>query len=164
VNLDVNYKSFSLRTFWQGIGKRDYWPADGNWVPFFPFNAGHVEKYFITETWTEENRDAYFPAAHFSTNTKQNLQVQSRYIQDASYIRLKNVTFSYDLPQLLVNKVGLSGGQIYLSGMNLWEASGMHDPLDPEQIHTNVLSGENFNGAQEYPIQRIYSLGLSISF
>ncbi|MBK8503760.1 MAG: TonB-dependent receptor [Saprospiraceae bacterium] len=164
VNLDLNYKSFSLRTFWQGIGKRDYWPSDNNWTPFFPFNAGHVEKYFITETWTEENRDAYFPAAHFSTNTKQNIQVQSRYIQDASYIRLKNVTLSYDLPQLLVKKIGLAGGQIYVSGMNLWEASKIHDPLDPEQLHQNVLSGENFNGAQEYPIQRIYSLGLSISF
>jgi hypothetical protein len=77
---------------------------------------------------------------------------------------LKNVTLSYDLPQLLVRKIGLAGGQIYLSGMNLWEASKIHDPLDPEQLHQNVLSGENFNGAQEYPIQRIYSLGLSISF
>ena len=164
VNLDVNYKSFSLRTFWQGVGKRDYWPASGNWVPFFPFNAGHVENYFITETWTEDNRDAYFPAAHFSTNDKKNLQQQTRYIQDASYVRLKNVTFSYDLPRHIVQKVGLSGGQIYIAGMNLWEASGIHAPLDPEQLHTNVLSGENFNGAQEYPIQRIYSLGLNVSF
>jgi len=164
INFDLNYKSFSLRTFFQGVGKRDYWPSDNNWTPFFPFNAGHVENYFITETWTEDNRDAYFPAAHFSTNDKKNLQRQSRYLQDASYIRLKNVTLSYNLPTNLMSKIGLSGGQVYIAGMNLWEASKIHKPLDPEQLHQNILSGENFNGAQEYPIQRIYSLGVNVSF
>ena len=164
VNLDLNYKAFSLTTFFQGIGKRDYWPASGNWVPFFPFNAGHVENYFITDTWTEDNRDAYFPAAHISTNTKQNVEVQSRYLQQASYIRLKNLTLSYRLPTAALQKIGLGGAQIYVAGMNLWEASGMRKPLDPEQIHTNVLSGENFNGAQEYPLQRIYSFGANVTF
>ena len=164
VNLDFNYKAFSLTTFFQGIGQRDYWPASGNWVPFFPFNAGHVEWYYITDTWTPENPDAYFPAAHISTNTKQNLQVQSRYLQQASYIRLKNLTLSYRLPTAALQRIGLGSAQIYLAGMNLWEASGMRKPLDPEQIHTNVLSGQNFNGAQEYPLQRIYSLGINIGF
>ncbi|PHN04488.1 SusC/RagA family TonB-linked outer membrane protein [Flavilitoribacter nigricans] len=164
VNLDLNYKAFSLTTFFQGIGKRDYWPASGNWVPFFPFNAGHVENYFITDTWTEDNRDAYFPAAHISTNTKQNLQTQSRYLQQASYIRLKNLTLSYRLPTAALQSIGLGSAQIYVAGMNLWEASGMRKPLDPEQIHTNVLSGQNFNGAQEYPLQRIYSFGINVGF
>jgi len=164
INLDLNYKSFSVRTFFQGIGARDYWPSDNNWTPFFPYNAGHVENYFITETWTEDNPNAYFPAAHISTNDKKNVAVQSRYLQSASYIRLKNVTLSYDLPPNLVRRIGLSGGQIYLAGMNLWEASKIHKPLDPEQLHTNILSGENFNGAQEYPLQRIYSLGVNVSF
>ena len=164
VNLDLNYKSWSLATFFQGIGKRDYWPSDGNWTWFFPYNAGHVEWYYITDTWTEDNRNAYFPAAHISTNTKQNLEVQSRYLQNASYIRLKNLTLSYRFNQAALSKIGLGGAQIYLAGMNLWEASGMRKPLDPENLHTNILSGENFNGAVEYPLQRIYSLGVNVTF
>jgi hypothetical protein len=92
------------------------------------------------------------------------VEVQSRYLQQASYIRLKNLTLSYRLPTAALGKMGLGSAQIYLAGMNLWEASGMRKPLDPEQIHTNVLSGENFNGAQEYPLQRIYSLGINVGF
>ncbi|MCB0688836.1 MAG: hypothetical protein KDC53_20000, partial [Saprospiraceae bacterium] len=63
-----------------------------------------------------------------------------------------------------LRRIGIGGAQIYLAGMNLWEYSKIHKPLDPEQTHTNVLSGENFNGAVEYPIQRIYSVGANISF
>lgn len=149
------YKGFRLTTFFQGIGRRDYWPSDGNWTWFFPFNAGHVEKYYITDTWTEENRDAYFPAAHISTNDKKNLQRQSRFIQNAGYVRLKNITLSYDLPEAFVQRLGISGGQLYFTGMNLWEFSPIRAPLDPETIYA---------GAIEYPMQRIFGLGANITF
>ncbi|MEZ5038481.1 MAG: TonB-dependent receptor [Saprospiraceae bacterium] len=168
VNFDLNYKNWSLTTFFQGIGKRDYWPSDGNWTWFFPFNAGHVERYFITETWTEENRDAYFPAAHISTNTKQNVQTQSRYIQNASYLRLKNITLSYSFSAAQLSKIGLGGAQVYIAGMNLWEYSKIRKPLDPESLHTSVFSDRystlNNNGAVEYPLQRIFSFGANITF
>lgn len=168
VNLDLSYKGFALRTFFQGVGKRDYWPSDGNWTWFFPYNAGHVEWYYITDTWTEENRNAYFPAAHISTNTKQNVQVQSRYIQNASYVRLKNVTLSYDFSPNLVKRIGLGGAQVYIAGMNLWEYSKIRKPLDPESLHTNVFNDQysslNSNGAVEYPLQRLFSFGANITF
>ncbi len=164
INLNVRWRNLSLRTFFQGIGKRDYWPSSGNWTWFFPFNAGHVENYFITDSWTEDNRDAYFPAAHISTNDKKNLQVQSRFIQQASYMRLKNLTLSYDFSPALVQRLGMTGAQVYIAGMNLFEITKIRKPLDPESLHTNVLSGENFNGAVEYPMQRIYSFGANITF
>lgn len=168
INLDLSYKGFSLRTFFQGVGKRDYSPSEGNWTWFYPYNAGHVEWYYITDTWTETNRNAYFPAAHIATNTKQNIQTQSRYIQNASYIRLKNLTLSYDFPQNLLQKVGVGGVQLYMAGMNLWEYSKIRKPLDPESLHTNVFndqySGLNTDGAVEYPMQRIFSFGANITF
>lgn len=168
INLDLSYKNFSLRTFFQGVGMRDYAPSEGNWTWFYPYNAGHVEWYYITDTWTENNRNAYFPAAHISTNTKQNIQTQSRYIQDASYIRLKNLTLSYDFSQKLLGKVGLGGAQLYLAGMNLWEFSKIRKPLDPESLHTSVFNDQysslNSDGAVEYPMQRIFSFGANITF
>ncbi len=165
VNLDVSWRNFSLTTFFQGIGKRDYWPNDGNWTYFFPWNAGHAEWYYVTDTWTEENRNAYFPAAHISTRDGKNKHRQSRFMQDASYIRLKQLTLGYNLPQQIIQKIGLSELQVYLAGMNLWEASKIRKPLDPEYLRRNVLAEEfNNNGAVEYPLQRLFSLGARVSF
>src|SRR5690606_41072685 len=55
INNNVSWKNFTLNAFFQGIWKRDHWPTSGNWTWFFPFNAGHVEKYFI-EDRSEERR------------------------------------------------------------------------------------------------------------
>jgi TonB-linked SusC/RagA family outer membrane protein len=151
----VGWKGFTVNAFFQGVLKYDYWPPNGNWVAFYPFNAGHVENYYLTDTWSPENPDAYFAAPHISTNTKQNIEPQTRYVQDAAYIRLRNLTVSYNLPIELISKVGLSDGQIYFSGMNLWEATKMRKPLDPEVRPTLT---------QEYYKQRTYALGLNITF
>ncbi|GAA4467827.1 TonB-dependent receptor [Nibrella saemangeumensis] len=155
INGGIGYKSLRLTMFFQGIGKKDHWPTSDNWTWFFPFNAGHVEKYYITDTWREDNRDAYFPAAHISTNDKKNVQVQSRYLQSAAYIRLKNISLSYELPQGFLNKIGVGRAQIFATGMNLWEYTKMRKPLDPEAIQAPAI---------EYPMQRISTLGLNVSF
>lgn len=155
INGDLKYKNLSLNMFFQGILVRDYLPNNGNWQAFYPYNDGHVEKYFLTESWSETNRNAYFAAPTFGFNTKKNIQPQSRYVQNAAYIRLKNVSLSYNFPHNLISKVGLSNAQIYFSGMNLWEYSKMHKPLDPESVYTVT---------QEYYLQRIFSLGAKLNF
>jgi len=155
INGNVGWKGFSLNIFFQGILKYDYWPPNGNWNAFYPFNAGNVEWYYVTETWSEDNRDAYFPAPHISTNTKQNVEAQTRYVQDAKYIRLKNLTLAYNIPSELSSKIGLVNARVYFAGQNLWEATKMHKPLDPE-VRPTVT--------QEYYKTRTYSLGLNITF
>lgn len=152
---NVGWKNFTLSIFFQGVLKYDFWPPNDNWVAFYPFNAGHVENYYITDTWSEDNRDAYFPAPHISTNTKQNVQPQSRYVQNGAYIRLKNLTLAYNLPVGIIDKVGMTNAQIYFAGMNMWEATKMRKPLDPEVRPTLT---------QEYYKQRSYSIGVRISF
>ncbi|MCG6189743.1 SusC/RagA family TonB-linked outer membrane protein [Maribellus maritimus] len=155
LNPDVQYKNWTLNLFFQGRLKRDYLPHNGNWNAFYPFNAGHIEEFYITETWNEDNPNAYFAAPHISTNTKKNIIAQSRYVQNAAYVRLKNITLSYYLPDNFVNKIGISRAQVYLSGMNLWEATGMHKPLDPEQTSTVT---------QEYYFDRVYTMGVKVTF
>jgi len=163
INTGLTYKNWNLTSFFQGIWSRDHWPTSGNWTWFFPFNAGHVERYFITDSWSEDNRGAYFPAPHISTNDKKNLQTQSRFLQQAGYIRLKNIMLSYNLPNNLLQGIGLGEGQIYLAGMNLWEYSKIRKPLDPESITFDEFNYSN-NGAIEYPMQRIYTVGARVSF
>lgn len=154
INTDLRYKNLSLNVFFQGLLKRQYWPPNGNWVAFYPFNAGHVENYYITDTWSEDNPDAYFPAPHISTNTKQNVQPQTRYVQNGAYIRLKNLTLSYSLPMDKLGKIGVSDVSFYLTGANLWEFTNMRKPLDPEVRPTLT---------QEYYKQRSYAFGLRVS-
>ena len=153
--MNVGWKGLSLNIFFQGVLKRDYWPPNGNWVAFYPFNAGHVEWYYVTDTWSEDNRDAYFPAPHISTNTKQNVQPQTRYVQNAAYVRLRNLTLAYNLPADIASKIGMVSARIYFSGENLWEYTKMRKPLDPEVRPTLT---------QEYYKQRIYALGLNLTF
>ncbi|HSI75871.1 MAG TPA: TonB-dependent receptor [Lunatimonas sp.] len=155
VNNNVAWKNFTLNAFFQGIWRRDHWPTSGNWTWFFPFNAGHVEHYFITDSWSEDNRDAYFAHPHISTNDKKNIQPQTRFLQNAGYVRLKNLSVGYDLPYNLVNSIGFQNANVYFAGMNLWEYSPIRKPLDPEAIYA---------GAIEYPMQRIYTLGVRVTF
>lgn len=155
INNNVSWKNFTLNAFFQGIMKRDHWPTSGNWTWFFPFNAGHVEKYFITDSWSEDNRDAYFAAPHISTNDKKNIQPQTRFLQNAGYVRLKNVSLGYDLPASWMTQIGFQNANIYFAGMNLWEYSPIRKPLDPETIYA---------GAIEYPMQRVYTLGARLTF
>jgi len=76
-------------------------------------------------------------------------------VQNASYIRLKNISISYNFPEKLISKIKLTRAQIYFAGMNLWEYTKMHKPLDPESV---------FTVTQEYYLQRIFTLGAKVSF
>lgn len=163
INPDVSYKNFTLNVFFQGLF-RDYLPENGNWKAFYPYNAGHMEKYFITESWSEDNRDAYFAAPTIGTNTKKNIHPQSRYVQNGTYIRLKNLTLNYNLPRDFVARAGLSSASVYFAGMNLWEYTKMHKPIDPEVEFNNNTGQERNDLTQEYYFQRTFSLGVKVTF
>jgi len=82
---------------------------------------------------------------------------QTRYLQDASYLRVKNITLGYSLPQSLMNKWKLGQIRFYLSGENLFTVSHLKVNMDPEGL------GEGFRGAI-YPFQKTYSFGVNVNF
>ncbi|PXV69119.1 TonB-linked SusC/RagA family outer membrane protein [Dysgonomonas alginatilytica] len=149
----ASYKGIFLNMFFQGVGKRDFWPSA---QAFWPVSTQYfnTQKWFFEDSWSEDNRDAYF-AIPRARNTK-NEQKQTRYLQDGSYIRLKNFTVGYDLPASWINKVKLSKAQIYFSGENMWEHSKVKGPYDPESAAKN--------GTMAYPFQRTYSIGIDLTF
>jgi TonB-linked SusC/RagA family outer membrane protein len=151
-NANFRYKSFSVATFFQGIGKRDYMPDGGaNWTWFYPLRSYGLTKDNISDSWTPENPDAYWPEMQFSTK---NWQPQTRYLQNAAYVRLKSLTISYDIPISLMQKFGIKDTKLYVSGQNLWEYSKIRKPLDPEYI---------FDSRANYPLFRTYSVGVIIN-
>lgn len=152
INASLKYKSFTLDAFLQGIMKKDWYASrDGN-DRFYPFNTYNMEQYWIDDTWTPDNTDAYFARRRFvSGGTAEAVYgPQTRYLQNAGYMRIKNLTLSYDLP------VKFADMKVYVNGANLWEISGMyslHDPEEPDNLST-----------PGYMFYRSYSLGLNITF
>ncbi len=149
INPSIKYKNFTLDVFAQGILKRQVYPSTDNLLRFFPFFSMSMEHYWIDDSWSPDNRDAYFPGIQAAYYDHKNVRTQTRYLQNAAYIRLKNVTLSYDIPVKFVAKA-----QVYLNGTNLWEASGMYKTLDPEQ---------NKDLQARYFFHRSFTLGLKVT-
>jgi TonB-linked SusC/RagA family outer membrane protein len=149
LNPKIQYKNFALDIFAQGLLKRDWYPSRSNFLRFWPFKAMSMERWWYEDAWSPENPDAYFPAVQYAYSDNKNTHEQTRYLQNAAYIRLKNVTLSYNIPIKFV-----SSAQVYLNGTNLWEASGMYKTLDPE-YSTDLTP--------KYMFHRSFTLGLKVT-
>ncbi|MEJ2883198.1 TonB-dependent receptor [Pedobacter sp. GR22-6] len=172
VNLGLNWNNFSLDAFVQGVGKRDWWPGTEAGYFWGQYNRpyGFLPEHILGNYWTPENPDAYFPRyrGYLAQNGTGTLRVtQTRYLQDASYVRLKNLTIGYNLPKPWLEKTGISSAKIYVNGQNLWTYSPMYKitkNFDPEVIEgadPEINSG-NGNGYR-YPMLRTFTFGLDIS-
>ena len=155
INPDISYKNWTLSLFFQGLF-RDEMPTRSAHRAFWPWNSDIIENWWLEESWSPDNPDAYWPGPRFrriEDNTK-NFHPQTRYLQDASYIRLKNMTLNYRFPHSLVGRAGLSSASVYFSGHNVWEFTNMRKPLDPEYTTTTQI----------YYLQRTFALGLRVGF
>jgi hypothetical protein len=116
------------------------------------FNSGKVlEKHL--DRWTPENHNASYP--RLTRSTQINYQTSSFWLENASYVRLKNISLGYNLPKSLTNKVGIDKVKVYLAGENLLTFSGL-DGLDPE-------SPSDTRGAFYSNVKKV-SLGLKVAF
>lgn len=155
----ADWNGFDFSFFLQGVGKRDYYPGSSD-LFFWGINAqpwSNVTKSNM-DYWTPENPNAYFPrrkAYVAYQDWKEATAPQTKYLQNAAYMRLKNLTVGYTLPRQLTEKINVSRLRIYFSGENLCEISGLDKnyKVDPEGL-----------GGQMYPFQRSFSFGLNVTF
>jgi TonB-linked SusC/RagA family outer membrane protein len=159
ITLDAAWKGFDVSAFFQGVGKRDYFVESGSvgmfWgIPNSEWQAGLFTVH--SDRWTPETTDGYFPK-YYMTNpmNSKNQQVQSKYVQDASYLRFKNLQIGYTLPKQILSKAGISKLRVYVSGENLATVTDFIKTIDPEFLS---------NGGLIYPLQRTWSIGLNLSF
>lgn len=162
IDLNLDYKGFDFRAFFQGVMKRDYfqgsfyfWGA-GSTVWESTCMAPHLDYFRNDENHLlGQNLNSYFPRPDFSST--KNHETQSRYLQNAAYIRLKNIQLGYTLPESITNKILISKLRVYVSGENLWTGTKMLGTFDPETIDGG------WNGSV-YPLSKTMSLGLSLTF
>lgn len=170
IDLDASWNGFDVRMFFQGVAKRDYWFSDNM---FWGASGGlwqstcftdHLDFFRSEGDEWGANLNAYFPRPILDGGKNQ--KKQSRYLQNAAYLRMKNLQIGYTLPADLTNKAGLSKLRVFLSIENLFTISGLPDSFDPETLGSGY---GNWNGvvtesAKSYPLSRTISTGLSVTF
>ena len=168
-NMSVGYKGFDLSMMLQGVGKRDY-TLGGH--ALFPFGGGgadgvfHPVYYNQTDYWkaisydpadpnymVPENPNArLFRIYGQAANSESNTRSSDKYLQDASYMRIKNMTLSYTFPKNWIEKIHLNQLRLYVSVENLATFTDLPKGYDPENLKWS------------YPFYRTWSFGANISF
>ncbi|KXX68827.1 TonB-dependent receptor [Flammeovirga sp. SJP92] len=105
--------------------------------------------------WTPDNIHTDIPR-YITNNTDRGNEMSSRYLEDGSYVRLKNVTLAYRLPKRLCEKAGLSSVRAFVSGENLWTLTN-YNGFDPE-MSINGVTGNNIPGV------KVVSTGFNLDF
>ncbi len=151
-NTDLSWHNFDFNMFWQGIGKRDFWtdsPAYWGMIQGTEPNGGIGTKWGYNNSWTTDRTDAFFPAYKRGDYNK---IVQSKFLINAAYARLKNIAFGYTLPENITKHMDISKLRIYVSGFNLFSISKIPKVFDPELLSAN------------YPVLQTYTVGLQVTF
>lgn len=163
----IGWHGFDIRAIFEGVGKRDMWTSSDI---FWGFSRGIynscVTQYHIDNTWTYENTNAYYPRLTGSANNRSK-QVQSKYLQNAAYIRLKDITVSYNVPKKWLSKLKIEQARVYVSGLNLWEKTGLPPFMTPDIV--DQMTGPDVklmseNSGKEYAFMRSLSFGVNLTF
>ncbi|MBB2149257.1 SusC/RagA family TonB-linked outer membrane protein [Pedobacter sp. LMG 31462] len=159
----IQWKGISVSALFQGIGKRDYVPGSGD---VYFWGAGPLAQVTVfrehMDYWTPQNPGAYYPnpyaapAGSVGSFTSKTQQVVDRYIQNAAYLRLKNATISYALPEQWIKRLKLSKVNVFVTGENLFTITKLAKMLDPETIVGGYAPGKI------YPLSKVYSMGVNI--
>lgn len=153
MNNNFSYAGFDLSIFLQGVS--------GNKI----FNANRIyqegmavaqnQTTAVLDRWTGEGTSNSMPRPVFNDPNK-NARVSNRFIEDGSYLKIKNITFGYNLPKEILQKVKISSAKIYASCQNLVTFT-RYTGFDPEV----PSSGIDFN---VYPVTRTLSAGINVTF
>ena len=151
LNVAVYYKDFDFSMLWQGAFDVDaYYTGE---AAYAFFNSGKVLTKHMDRFHEVNNPNGNFPRLSLSDQT--NYQTSSYWLEDASYVRLKNISLGYNLPKSLLTKFGVEKAKVFVSGENLLTFSGL-DGLDAE-------SPSDTRGAFYSNVKKV-SLGLKVSF
>jgi hypothetical protein len=157
INLNAEWKGLDLTIFLQGVGKRDImFDADANYFWGFRDNEWQSSYFTVhTNRWTDENQNAnaYYPRAYF--NSTKNMRAQTRYLQDASYLRIKNMQLGYTLPKWIIDKIKFEKVRVFANVENLATFTNLIEIIDPEIVNST---------GKVYPLQRAWSFGVNVTF
>ena len=165
VNMAANYKNFDLSMFFQGTyGNKIYVQINQDIEGFY--RGFTVTQRFFNERWTGEGTSNTEPRPSW-TSKSNNARPSSRFLEDGSYIRLKNLQFGYTIPEKILKITGLSMARVYVSGSNLYTLT-KYPGLDPEMTVSDNSKNEGDRSAGidwgTYPSAMTLMFGIDITF
>lgn len=169
--LGADFKGVDFSIFFQGIGSRKIWGSGFLAIPGFNCGDGAMPKAIATDYWTEDRTDAFYPRAWNmgGSDAGYNLQVQSRYLLNMAYLRMKNVTLGYTLPVELTKKAYITKCRIYVAAENLFTHDNLHGlPIDPEVVSgVSMFNNGKYNMGRTgmgTPAMKNVSVGIQLNF
>ncbi|MBB2146036.1 SusC/RagA family TonB-linked outer membrane protein [Pedobacter sp. LMG 31464] len=168
--LGADFKGFDISAFFQGVGKREIWGDGFLAIPGYQSSDGAIPAAISENYWTPTHTDAFYPAAYNNagSNVNNNMQIQDRYLLNMAYLRLKNLTVGYTIPQRFVKKVGISSLRVYTSLENILTWDHLGDlPIDPEAISGVGFFNNTYNLSRTgtgIPTFKSVSFGVQLNF
>lgn len=151
INGFVSWKGVDLSFLMQGVAKRDAWIGGEIMFP----HAGTFSTFLSHQMdyWTPENPNAYYGRIYQNAQYAHSVNqwTQTKFLSNAAYLRMKNITLGYNLPKSLCQKMSLIGAKVFFSGENLFTISSLLPGIDPEAL------------SWQYPMTATYSFGVSIN-
>jgi TonB-linked SusC/RagA family outer membrane protein len=150
LSINLGYMNFDFTAFIQGVLKHDFYP---NEYVFYAFRDDEysIPSQFATNYWTPDHQNAYFPRVRFSGGG--NEQEQDKYLLNAAYVRIKQLSLGYSLPRAITTRMHLQRIRFYVSGQNLFTVTSLNKNYDPEVVGFNT-----------YPLNRSLSFGIQAGF
>ena len=156
LNLGFDYKGFGFSMMFQGVDHVSrYYDAEAMYAFV---NGGKVKEHHLNR-WDPSKSEAdnlataKYPLLHYDSNGDHNQRLNSFFLQNGAFLRLKNIELSYTLPKAWTQPVGISDCRFYVNGNNLITWDKLDGLTDPES-----------NGSNRYPIMRTVNLGVNLKF
>jgi len=159
-HLGVNWNNFDLSVIFQGAAKRTIFRSqDNSWTVPMRSSYLNATNQSVGNVWSPETPDARYPTyTNNGTINNYNYLPSSWTVENGAYLRLKNVTFGYNVPKTILNGTkAIESCRIYVTGVDLWEVTHINDGWDPE-------ASRGVSGVGRYPFVRTATFGMNLTF
>ncbi|MCP9765311.1 SusC/RagA family TonB-linked outer membrane protein [Lacihabitans soyangensis] len=164
ININLGYKNFDLTMFGQGVQGNEIFNYVRYWTDFNTFQ-GNRSKEMLYDSWKKQGDVAKLPRLNSGDATSQ--QISSYFLEDGSYLRLKNVQLTYSIPANIMKKAKMGSAQIYVQGQNILTLT-KYTGLDPDiNLRTSGNDNQDIHmGIDEgaYPVAKSYLVGVRLGF
>lgn len=180
ITAGATWKDFDFNMFWQGIGKRDFVVSQNSVLYYGLIGGGSTGSesaifkgsptldYWRAaddQTILGPNTDSFFGRPYFDNNQRyKNIQYQTKYVENAAYIRLKTIQLGYTVPTHLSKKIFIQKARVYVSGENLLTFTPLWKSIEPE---AGVAGDGNYGSTRNgsiYPLTKSFAVGVNITF
>jgi len=164
LNVELFYRQFDFSVFFYGMQNYQvYNHLRAAIEGFSSQDMGHNKLKAYAENYYREDRPSTKYIRADINNTNQNDRLSTWFLEEGSFLRLKDLQLGYSLPEHINGYLGLSRARVYVSATNLWTLT-QYTGRDPESptVSSSPLTPGNDSGT--YPVPRSYSIGIQVDF